>query len=108
MQLHSWMPLIQFQVPCGGKVRMETFPKLQSKVITLRGLDWRRSAGDVILSSAGWVAVTAGSSHSVTLHAHTPGGEGIALRVPSLLPEAVNERGKRSKKNDRTAYLGHM
>ena len=86
-------------------MRMETFPKLELKVITLKGLDWRRSAGDVILSSAGWVAVTAGSNQSVTLHAHTPGGGGISLRTPALLPEAVNERGKRSGRNDRTAYL---
>lgn len=83
---------------------METFPKLESKVITLKGLDWRRSGGDVILSSAGWVAVTAGSNQSVTLHVYTPGGGGISLRTPALLPEAVNERGKRSRRNDRTAY----
>ena len=86
---------------------MENFPKLESKVITLKGLDWRRSAGDIILSNAGWVAVTAGSNQSVTLHAHTPGGEGISLRTPALLPEAVNERGKRSSRDNRTEYLGH-
>lgn len=87
-------------------MRMETFPKLELKAIILKGLDWRRSAGDVILSSAGWVAVTGGSNQSVTLHAHTPGGGGISLRTPALLPEAMNERGKHSGRNDRTAYLG--
>jgi len=58
----------------------------------------------VVLSSAGWVAVTVGEGNDLTLKAYTPLGKGIHVREPALFPEAVNQRGKRERYGTRTAY----
>lgn len=97
---------ISMQIPIGDSERLAAFPALQSQDLTLRGTGWTQSAADVVLSSAGWVAVMAGSRQEVTLRAYTPGGKGIYLREPALFPDAVKERGKRSQKGNRTAFKG--
>ena len=85
---------------------METFPPLDSRPIDVEGIGWKESAVDVVLSSAGWVAITAGEGDKVQLTAHTPNGKGIFVRSPAMLPSAVNDRGKRSKLGLRTEFLG--
>jgi len=82
-------------VPCGGKERMETFPRLKSQDFTVKGVGWDTSAADVVLSNIGWVSVTAGSGSLVSLKAHTPNGIGLDIREPALLPTSVNKRGRR-------------
>ena len=84
---------VTFQVPSGGKTRMEEFPELRGRVFKLTGVDWKRSVADVILSNIGWIAVTAGSGSIVTLKAYTPNGAGLYLREPALLPTSVRQRG---------------
>jgi hypothetical protein len=75
---------------------MDEFPELRGRVLKLIGLEWKRSAADVILSNIGWIAVTAGSGSVVTLRAYTPNGAGLYLREPALLPTSVRQRGTAS------------
>ncbi len=82
------------------------FPKLEGKTIEVNGIGWKESAMDVILSSAGWVAVTAGHDVTATLKVYTPLGKGIHVRQPALFPDAINQRGKRERYGTRTAYRG--
>ena len=60
----------------------------------------------MILSSAGWVGVTIGEGKAMQLKAYTPLGKGVFVREPPLFPLAVNERGKRSRKGNRSAFKG--
>lgn len=90
------------RIPVGGKERMETFPPLGSQDFTIKGIGWDTSAADVVLSSVGWVSVTAGVGSLVTVKAHTPNAVGLHLRQPALLPTSVQRRGKRGVK-----YQGH-
>ena len=100
-QQHAGNELLK--VPSGGRTRMEEFPELTGRVLKLVGLDWKRSAADVILSSIGWIAVTAGSGSVVSLKAYTPNGAGLYLREPALLPTSVRQRGRRG-----VPYLGYV
>lgn len=82
-------------VPLGDMNRRSLIPSLVGKEFTIEGLGWKESVSDVVLSSIGWVSVTAGLGRSVRLKAYTPGGLGCNMRTPSLLKYAVNLRGKR-------------
>lgn len=84
-----------FGVPCGDADRLSLLPPMVGKEFTIQGEGWQESAADVVLSSIGWVSVTAGNGRSVSVTAYTPGGKGCLLRNPSLLKYAVNLRGKR-------------
>ena len=94
------------QLPLDFEARGAPFPILEAKDLSVCGKGWKQSAVDVILSSAGWVAVTAGVDMELSLQVHTPGGKGIYVRQPALFPEAINERGKRVRSGTRTAYRG--
>ncbi len=83
------------RVPSGSVKRLELFPKLQSANIELIGSGTQDSCADVILSSAGWIAVTACKGVQMNFKAYTPGGVGIYVRRPALLPYAVRRRGGR-------------
>ncbi|XP_066277995.1 nitric oxide-associated protein 1-like isoform X2 [Branchiostoma lanceolatum] len=83
------------KVPLGGAERMESFPPLQPAEVTVTGVDHKFSAVDLVLSSAGWVAVTPDKWTTAQLRVYTPGGLGFHLRPKSLLPNAVNFKGKR-------------
>lgn len=98
--------MIISQIPAGTAERIEVFPSLDSQQFSVHGLGWKHSAADVVLSSAGWVAVTIGHSKEAILRAYTPLGKGIYVRKPSLFPEEVNQRGKRSQKGNRSSFKG--
>jgi hypothetical protein len=91
------------QVPYGSTERLNQWPVLTPKEIDFTSEDaksWKESCGDIVLSNAGWVSVTVGLEESCVLKAFTPEGEdgqpkGIFVRKPSLLPFAVNMRGRR-------------
>ena len=87
---------------------MSHFPPLESQALTIRGTGWKASSADVILSSAGWVAVTLGQDNQALLKAYTPNGKGIFVRRPALFPLAVNDRGKRSRKGNRSSFKGKV
>ncbi|CAL8124782.1 unnamed protein product [Orchesella dallaii] len=95
-----------FGVPAGDSERLKQFPEFESKEVTLEGKGHSYSCGDVVLSSIGWIAVTAGQRNLVKLVVHTPGGKGIFVRTPALLPKSVNWKGKRIRGT--YAYLPHI
>ena len=48
-----------------------------------------------VTSFSGWVSVTKYKDHPIRLRAYTPGGRGLYLREPALLPNIKTFRGKR-------------
>lgn len=85
------------RVPRGDSNRLKDFPALISKEFSVTGHGWKESSVDILLSSAGWIAVTLKHEHTCKLKVYTPEGRGCYLREPSLLPHAVNMKGKRIK-----------
>lgn len=85
-------------VPCGDEERLKLWPGLSTaREISFEGAGWKRSAIDVVLSSAGWVAVTGEEKMQYDLRVYTPECRGIHVRNPPLLPCAVNLKGRRSQ-----------
>ncbi|XP_023219733.1 nitric oxide-associated protein 1-like [Centruroides sculpturatus] len=85
------------RVPKGGSDRLKDFPELVPKEFTVTGQGWKESSTDILLSSAGWISVTLKEGRTCKLKAYTPGSRGCYLRKPSLLPFAVNMKGKKIK-----------
>ena len=98
--------ILSLKVPFGDQSRLQSFPSLGSQSFTIEGTGLYHCACDVILSSVGWVSVTLGNKHVATVRAYTPSGKGMWLRQPSLVPEAIQERGRRSQKGNRTVFRG--
>ncbi|XP_069697754.1 nitric oxide-associated protein 1 [Periplaneta americana] len=88
-------------VPCGGSSRLSQWPglKVHSRDFELQGCGWKESCGDILLSSAGWIAITAGKDKRCRFQAWTPGGVGVHLRCPPLLPFAVNLCGSKVRRS---------
>lgn len=86
-----------FVVPCGGDKRLSQWPQLAttSESISVVGISSRESCADIVLSSAGWIAVTPPKNHVCTLQAWTPDARGIYVREPALLRYSINLRGPR-------------
>lgn len=87
-------------VPFGSTERLNQFPILLPKEVDFTEEDtretfWKESCGDIVLSSAGWVSITMGQQESCVIKAFTPDAKGIFVRKPSLLPFAVNMKGRR-------------
>lgn len=84
-------------VPCGGSKRLADWPGLQAsdELINIKGSGWKESCADIVLSSAGWVSISAAEYMEMCFKVWTPYARGIHLRQPSLLPFAINFRGKR-------------
>ncbi|XP_003383934.1 PREDICTED: nitric oxide-associated protein 1-like [Amphimedon queenslandica] len=101
---HLGQPLLK--VPVGDAERIDAFPPLEPEELIITGRGFSSSVCDIILSSVGWVCVTAGLEHEIKILAYTPNGKGIFMRSPSLFPTAVTERGKRSKKGNKTYFKG--
>lgn len=85
---------------------MADFPALVGTSHSITGVGWKQSALDLIFSGVGWVAVTAGTGMKVDLKTHAPAGIDVCVRTPALIPGAINQRGRRSRANDRTKYYG--
>lgn len=66
---------------------------MQGKDIDITGTGYSESAVDVVLSSVGWVSITADAGSHVKLRAHTPAGRGISVRLP-VLPYTRKLRGE--------------
>lgn len=88
------------KVPFGGPQRLKDFPPLESAecVTITNGLGLRKSSIDIVLSSAGWVAITLRPGETATFKPYTPEARGCFVRNPPILPYAVGLRGKRIKK----------
>ncbi|XP_034841532.1 nitric oxide-associated protein 1 [Maniola hyperantus] len=84
-----------FAVPSGGMDRLRNWPGLKSKEFEFSGEGPKLCCGDVVLSSIGWVAITAKKGTKCTVSAWTPEGRGIHKRYPSVLPYSINLKQKR-------------
>lgn len=82
-------------IPIGIVERLLHWPVLKPKDMRSLGTGQRQSCADVVLSSAGWIAITGYRNHVIELRGWTPGGRGIHLREPSMFPHAVNLKGDR-------------
>ena len=94
------------QVPFGDESRLQRFPLLDYRTFTIKGVGLKHCSSDIILSSVGWASVTLGFEQTATVKAYTPQGKGMWVRTPSLVPDAIQERGRRSQKGNRTEFLG--
>uniref|UniRef100_A0A0N4UJY5 KOW domain-containing protein n=1 Tax=Dracunculus medinensis TaxID=318479 RepID=A0A0N4UJY5_DRAME len=81
-------------VPFGSTKRLSDFPEMKSQKISFDSNGLEIGCADVIFSSIGWVCVTAPKS-KIRLEAYTPGGRGLSLRVPPILPLCASNRGPR-------------
>lgn len=86
-----------FAVPCGSPLRLADWPGLKAKneLIAIKGSGWKECSADIVLSSAGWVAISGGEDMDMSFRVWTPHARGIHVRLPALLPYAVNFRGPR-------------
>ncbi|XP_001599126.2 nitric oxide-associated protein 1 [Nasonia vitripennis] len=96
-----------FVVPMNNPERLKMWPELKSKDFETIGVGHKESVSDVVLSSAGWIAITADENQRVVMRGWTPEGRGIYLRTPALLPNSVNHRGMR-KLNSLAYRLGRQ
>ncbi|CAI2329324.1 unnamed protein product [Caenorhabditis sp. 36 PRJEB53466] len=88
-----WLGTRALVVPHGNTKRMAEWPGLGGgRVFEMKG---RRDEGccDIVLSSIGWVMVTA--EKDVTLNAFSPDSKGLTARVQPILPYSAALRGKR-------------
>lgn len=81
--------------PIGPPERFQYWPPLAPIEVDVKGITFKHSAADIVLSSAGWVSVTADRDRECVLRAFTPEGRGLFVRQPCVLPFAVNLKGNR-------------
>ncbi|XP_030252583.1 nitric oxide-associated protein 1 isoform X2 [Sparus aurata] len=86
-------------VPAGGSERMKDFPALVPQEFRLEGRGHLEAAADIKLSSAGWVAVTAGEGEQLVLRVHGPAAAAFSVRTPPLLPHVISLKGERIRKS---------
>ncbi|CAK1599267.1 unnamed protein product [Parnassius mnemosyne] len=94
-----------FAVPMSGGERLTSWPGLKrmENIMEFTGQGPKICCGDIVLSSIGWVSVTAKNGTLCQVAAWTPEGRGIHKRVPSVLPYSINLKGKRIR--DTPAYM---
>ncbi|KAI4789502.1 hypothetical protein KUCAC02_035200, partial [Chaenocephalus aceratus] len=95
-------------VPAGGSERMKDFPPLVPQDVRLQGVGYQEAAGDLKLSSAGWVSVTAPPGDQLLLRLHGPEDASFSLRTPPLLPHLVKLKGDRVRKSVAYRTLKHV
>ncbi|KAK4316877.1 hypothetical protein Pmani_012008 [Petrolisthes manimaculis] len=87
-------------IPIGSEERLKSWPALKPKDFRMYSTGKQSSCADVVLSSAGWVALTGLSEGDVVeVRGWTPGGRGAYLRQPAILPRAVTFRGHRKTRS---------
>ncbi|CAL4170384.1 unnamed protein product, partial [Meganyctiphanes norvegica] len=100
----SYLGTEMLGVPMGNEERIKQWPHLQPCNFTITGIG-SKSAADVVLSSAGFIAVQGELDAPIDVRGWTPGSRGLYLRDPPMLPQAVTMRGK--LKRGSVAYAQH-
>ncbi|XP_033757004.1 nitric oxide-associated protein 1-like [Pecten maximus] len=93
-----------FKVPIGDQDRLSKIPALVGEEFTIQRTDYETAAADIQLSSLGWVSVTVlfgQEGDAVRLKAYTPGGKGLYMRCPAILPHTHTFKGTRIKRTRR-------
>lgn len=84
------------RVPRADPERLAKWPPLQAAPdILLYGEEKHVSVADVVLSSAGWIAINLPAESEAVFRAWTPERRGIFVRQPALLPYGMALKGKR-------------
>ncbi|XP_072935398.1 nitric oxide-associated protein 1 [Epargyreus clarus] len=91
-------------VPTGDEERLKNWPGLKKRedLLSFIGEGNRLCCGDIVLSTIAFISVSTKKGSECKMAAWTPEGRGIHKRSPSLLPYAVNLKGKRVR--DTPAY----
>lgn len=86
-----------FVVPTPDEERLQCWPELQSTGgdLEITGEDSRKISADIVLSCCGWIGVNVEQNRTAILKAWTPGGRGIYLRQPAMLPSGLRLKGSR-------------
>ncbi|KAF2905047.1 hypothetical protein ILUMI_01130 [Ignelater luminosus] len=88
-----------FKVPNGSNERLSKWPHLEARdLLKLTGEGKYKSCGDIVLSNAGWIAITCDSGYEASFKAWMPEARGIYVRK-SVLPYAVELRGKKIRRS---------
>ncbi|KAL5015734.1 hypothetical protein ScPMuIL_005323 [Solemya velum] len=75
-------------VPLGDGERLSALPPLVGKEYYLNAIDMKTASADIQLSSLGWVSFCIPRGLTVGIKAYVPGGKGVSIREPALLPSA--------------------
>ncbi|KAI5749545.1 hypothetical protein M8J76_008188 [Diaphorina citri] len=87
-----------FHVPCGSSERMELWPALEGReVILVARPEPNIVSADLVLSSAGWVAVNMTPGQVAKFQCWTPEGRGIYVRNVPLHKYVHLMRGKKAR-----------
>ncbi|XP_060076582.1 nitric oxide-associated protein 1-like [Ylistrum balloti] len=87
-----------FMVPIGDQNRLNEIPALVGKEFTVQRSDYMTAAADIQMSSLGWISVTVlfgNEGDEAKVKVYTPGGKGLYIRCPSLLPNTHTFKGTR-------------
>ncbi|XP_058816626.1 nitric oxide-associated protein 1 [Topomyia yanbarensis] len=96
MIYHTLLGSEYLRVPRADPDRLAKWPQLQASTdILLTGIAKHISVADILLSSAGWIAINLPAGVEATFRAWTPERRGIFVRQPALLAHGMNLRGKR-------------
>lgn len=85
-----------FTVPIPDKERLLNWPELKTNgdlEIHSEGSD--KISGDIVLSCCGWIGINVEENYKAVVQAWTPGGRGIYLRQPAMLPSGMRLKGSR-------------
>lgn len=76
--------------------RLRTWPALQTNGDLQIASEGSESiSGDIVLSCCGWIGINVEENKTAVLQAWTPGGRGIYLRQPAMLPSGMRLKGSR-------------
>lgn len=82
-------------IPIGNKDRLMRLPSLVGRQFSVEGTNPNIAIADVQLSSLGWISISPKEGETVQMTAYTPGGRGLYIRSPSLMPHHTMYSGKR-------------
>uniref|UniRef100_A0A915K0F6 G domain-containing protein n=1 Tax=Romanomermis culicivorax TaxID=13658 RepID=A0A915K0F6_ROMCU len=102
------------EVPCGDSDRLAKFPSLSPVLVEIHGGQTTSSniaanddefQVDVVLSSVGWLSLrTLQKTAALRLRVWTPGGSGVYVRRPALLPGGVDRNSERKTASRKIEY----
>lgn len=86
-----------FKVPIPEEDRLKTWPELVSSEgdLEIASEGSGLISGDIVLSCCGWIGINLEENYTAVVKAWTPGGRGIYLRQPAMLPSGLRLKGSR-------------
>jgi ribosome biogenesis GTPase A len=102
----------EFSIPCGDGVKVDSdidgdYVKQMRQLSPHSPRHFSRSLVDVVIAGVGWLSLTGNffskddGDRQARFQLYTPGGRGVSIRSPSMLPFDVMRRGHRVRTTDR-------